>query len=545
MIDKRINIRANTTTIIIALGLFAFGLSALQNISTTLLLSKSKYQFNDDSNLDIVSNAPPAAGLRRKDKSLCPTPRSNYHPRYIPDHPDKEDIYSGMWWQSISQMNKHNYSQTSNLEGITFDAYFVAPRVLAPIDWLDLNVEHLSLYAKHFANFDDWGVDGVRMQNRVEEIFRRYIDQMVVLDVKKGESTSASSTCRHVTSSWVAKQSAIQQTIIIIPLLASSNDNDTYALRVRILQAAATIASLWMAGFPRVVIVGVSNNERMASQKIFDMLQSHIQIRFMELEYVEVTSGRQSNEDGSSSGGDCFTSYGCDNVPRLALGKFQQVIRQYQNQMKDDSNEREEHDDDADIHSWLGKDPLRWHNVYYTEPDLILHMRPEVTPSLASRLTKGHVIAAHRLNVLPHMDQFEDIYQNATSSVRPKMEGQLLPSKGTFASIHPLGGHSTHSSSSSDNTVCCDQGRFYPSNIHNPTNNIKAISEYGCRNWDYCGFADLGDYNNWTLVMERHRFLVNYNLMAYNMESGTGLPLVAAQQRICSVKRGKDITCAR
>ena len=94
MIDKRINIRANTTTIIIALGLFAFGLSALQNISTTLLLSKSKYPFNNDSNMDIVTNAPPNRLRIRKDKSLCPTPRSNYHPRYIPDHPDKEDIYS-------------------------------------------------------------------------------------------------------------------------------------------------------------------------------------------------------------------------------------------------------------------------------------------------------------------------------------------------------------------------------------------------------------------------------------------------------------------
>ena len=67
-------------------------------------------------------------------------------------------------------------------------------------------------------------------------------------------------------------------------------------------------------------------------------------------------------------------------------------------------------DDAATTSAWLGEDPSRWRHVYFTEPDLILHVRPGILPRLVDELEKGSVVLApHRLNPLPHLRQFADV----------------------------------------------------------------------------------------------------------------------------------------
>ena len=440
----------------------------------------------------------------RKEEALhhshhCPIPRTNYTVSFIPDHQyvrGRDDIYSGMWWQSIGQMNQADYSQVSNKEGITFTAFKHANRVMGTVDWLDLSVEHVSKYAKHFAALKI-------LQPRVEEILENYIKRLASLE---------SSACRHATSSRLANLPAINTTIVILPLFTSSIE-DTYANRILNLQVAATIASLWISGFPRINIVGVSNRERMASMNIFDMLHDHMNIRSMELEYVQIYNA---------------TDQEIRNVPRLALSSFQQMYRQYQ----DDQGTY-----GYTVSSWMGEDPSRWKNIYFSEPDLILQLRPDAVLSLGHELKNGNVLAPHRLNLLPHLQQFEDIYHNATEDIIAKMEGMLVPSMGNFAAIHQL---------DETNMVCCDEGKFFASNVENPQTELRVRKDkrIKCRtHYDYCGFSKEGDYTNWAQTLEKHKLLIYHHLMS--LEFGTGVPLAGASQRSCTPRRGQAVTCER
>ena len=144
------------------------------------------------------------------------------------------------------------------------------------------------------------------------------------------------------------------------------------------------------------------------------------------------------------------------NVPRAAMVRFQMAIRQYR-RMKEEGNNNY----DTLISSWLGADPSRWQHIYFTEPDLLLHIRPEAVPLLSDELKKGNLLTAHRLNPIPHIQQFYDMYKNASSSIAAKMEGQLLPNMANFAAIHQLDEVS--------GDACCDQGKNYPSNRDDPS----------------------------------------------------------------------------
>eukprot|EP00571_Detonula_confervacea_P000278 CAMPEP_0172330532 /NCGR_PEP_ID=MMETSP1058-20130122/61450_1 /TAXON_ID=83371 /ORGANISM="Detonula confervacea, Strain CCMP 353" /LENGTH=409 /DNA_ID=CAMNT_0013047747 /DNA_START=163 /DNA_END=1393 /DNA_ORIENTATION=+ len=408
-----------------------------------------------------------------------------------------------MWWQSFDSMLLTNYSQVSNLEGISFSSFKNANQVLSTVDWLDLAVEHLSKYAKHFATWGNDGEIGLSIQNRVAEIFEQYIESVAL------------ESC-HSASSSTAKQSAVQSTIAILPLRVSSTE-DTYASRIIRLQTAATIASLWNGGFQRAVVVGVSERERIAAENAFRLLKTHLATRPMELEYAQINE--LTKKDLKNVPG----------VPRAALVRFQKIVRQHRAMKKNKTKTNN------GTSSWLGADPSRWQHIYYTEPDLLLHIRPEAVPSLSNELNRGNLINAHRLNLLPHIQQFSDIYENANTSIATKMEGQLLPNMANFAAIHQL----DHVAGD----ACCDQGKFFPSNVDNPNKRVSPRKITKCRtNWVYCGFSKTGpSYGNWSSILEKHKLLVTHPFLS--LERGTGLPLAYSGQRVCVPKRGPAATC--
>ncbi|KAL7481863.1 hypothetical protein ACHAWX_000161, partial [Stephanocyclus meneghinianus] len=297
--------------------------------------------------------------------------------------------------------------------------------------------------------------------------------------------------------------SAVQSTIAILPLRVASLENHSDVRFLR-LQLTATLASLWAAGFPRAVVVGVSHNESVVSKESFSLLRERLKTSFMELQYVQIDT-----KDFAL-------------VPKAALVRLQEIIAQSKI-----AKDRGTYHDNVAL--WLGNDnPSRWKYIYFTEPDLILHLRPEAIPALSIELEKNHILNAHRLQPLPHMKQFSDIIDNIKSS-QPEAASilcnKVLPNQASFAAVHSL--------NPSSGDACCDQGKFYPSHLDDPASPAK--KDEHCWLWEFCGFIGNANHSDWNAVVKRHSLLLVHPFLS--LERGTRIPLVHHGQRVCTPKR--------
>lgn len=468
-------------------------------------------------------------------------------------------------------MLRTNYSQVSNREAITFKSFGNANEVLATVDWLDMSVEHLSKFVKHF---ESWGVRGdddddndntvLAIQRRVAEIIEQYVERSKVSCHQRELVSSDSDDDNNAQS----QLSAASSTIAILPHHVSSEEG-TYNFRMATLQIAATIASLWNIGIRRAIIVGVNNSTRLSAIRTKEMLKGHLNKRDMELEYVPIIAGDDEVTKKKKSGK--------VNVPMEAMVRFQVVYRRWYDTSNTTSSasitkrhnrhQHQYHQQQHEITLWLGEHPSRWEHIYFTEPDLILHIRPEAIPDLSAQLEKGNILCAHRLNPLIHMRQFSDVYEkilrnnnnnnaNATTTTTSEknedakmMEGHFLPDQGNFASVHSLDG------TSGDN-ACCDQGKFYPMNREDPSKMLRVRKIGWCKvNWVYCGYDSRSkrvggnnsnkngnNYSDWSNVLEKHELLTMVPFIS--LERGTGMPLVHGGQRACVPKRGRGVVAA-
>ena len=172
-------------------------------------------------------------------------------------------------------------------------------------------------------------------------------------------------------------------------------------------------------------------------------------------------------------------------------------------------------------------------------------------PSLVRQLDQGRILTAHRLQPLPHIQQFLDIIvdggnvtqQQAQSDSKNNSHSKLityfnhnaLPNNGPFHTdtIQLLNPHKKH---------CCDQGNFFPANTNNTNEPLRPRKHpHGCPStYELCGFRNKKwghDYSNWTYMQRAHQFLVNYTLIALEEGYGTGVPLVHAHQRVCRMQK--------
>eukprot|EP00984_Skeletonema_dohrnii_P016009 scaffold7018_cov109-Skeletonema_dohrnii-CCMP3373.AAC.1 len=356
-------------------------------------------------------------------------------------------------------------------------------------------------------------------------------------------------------SSSAAAAASVQHTIAILPIRiqsASSNPqhnigNYDYNYNLTILQTTATITSLWKQHFPRIVIAGVSPNEHAAFQEIKKVLQQqgHLQlIPTVELAYVHMEG---EEEDWN-------------NVPQMAMLEFQRAIRESRREMDvigrnndvdgvdidNETNEtRTSSTTDSErsnnfVQSWLGTNPKQWKHIYFTEPDLILQTRQMALPSLVQQLNKGWILTAHRLQPLPHMRQFDDIVDTAietnNAALVRYLSQKLLPD---FGSFH----HANITSLDPYRVSCCDQGNYYPANVDNPKVPVKARqAPFHCPGtFELCGFQKNVVSRRKSMVsreamLEAHKFLMEYDLIALEEGYGTGVPLVHSHQRVCRVQ---------
>ena len=435
--------------------------------------------------------------------------KSEYKVNFIPRSEIRDDIYSGMWWQPIDTMLKTNWTQVGSKEAVSFKAYKQMHRsskhVLATSDWLDMNVEHVSKYVKHFqhqrllSSSDD--PSGQRILTRVGEILEIYIN------------TTSMRSYHH---DRIDSNSAVQRTIAILPLRAASTKFFDFELVT--LQAAATVASLWNVGIRRIVVAGVSKNEQRAYGDILELIQPHQKIRRIEIGYVDMGNDYK------------LTEKDFNNLPRLVNIQFQRAMQMHRSNDSRQGNKKL-------ISSWFGKELSQFEHIYFSEPDLLLHIRPEAMPELSRQLAEGNLVGAHRLNLVPHINQYQDIYDEVMDEgIRLKMETQLLPNLATFGAVHTLDGNA--------GDVCCDQGKFYPTNVDDPSISVSVRKDLACPdNWVYCGFAKMWNVKNvtWADYVEKQRLLARTPLIS--LRDGTGLPLAYSSQRVCIPKRGPNARC--
>jgi len=383
------------------------------------------------------------------------------------------EYYSGMWWQNKDYFLSTNYdNDIVALEQASFRLFYSrTEKVRLVRDWLDFSVEHLSKYIKHMITMKE-----AVIQETLIDIVQEYIRRTSYFNVQHPPNSVVSST------------------IALVPFRSSRGQQP-----ILVTEMAATLASLWQIGIPRALVVGLSQEEEDASQEAFALLQDKIAIHPMELAYV--TYFNASDDDRKL-------------VPRLALTGLQKVMRQSLENSTDGTNE--------EVEAWLGSDPLRWKYVYFTEPDLLLHTRPDALDGLSKALQDGLIMAAHRLEPIPH---YRNYPLDRNSTIRSAMDSKVIPDSGVFAAIHevdPMLGHS-----------CCDQGKFYPSNRENPQEVERVIMKGRCPDvWTLCGFSrEDKDYGNLTVILEEHNRLLGYPL--FTIKGGTGFPLAGSSQRVC------------
>lgn len=410
--------------------------------------------------------------------------------------------YSGMWWQNRTVFLTMNFDPLSNLEGASFLVFnrhekrrgqSVAGGLRMTRDWTDLSVEHLSKFVKHldWASGTKGGEDLTFLRKRTCDIIEDYISRV--------EPMAFVNTRPDL---------AVHSTIALLPY-RTSGSKATGECNLNLLQLTATIASLWRVGIGRAIVVGVSDNERKHAAAAFASLQEKLNLQPIEVAYVQ-----HDNATGAEM----------KNVPKLALQGLQHAMR-------GENRTAEE------VQEWLGPDPLRWQHVYFSEPDLILKTRSTALSALSRALNQGKVLAAHRLEPLPHALDFagntkSGSFLNNSKNNNNNNNPFVLPDFANFSTIHTL----------HDTDVCCDGGNFFPANAANPTVPEKSRRDGKCPGiWPHCGFGRPGkNYSDPTVIAETHKRLFGYTF--FRFEDGLGLPLVGANQRIC-IPRNGPATC--
>ena len=255
-----------------------------------------------------------------------------------------------MWWQEKSHFLATEWVHFQTLETASWKA-FRNQRVRKTRDWLDLSVEHLSTFWKHFHHDQDER-DVLAFQT-IEASLENYV--------------------RNASALYVSEKSAPFSTIAILPFLGSNTTGHNLPEKA----LAATLASLWQIGIGRGVVVGPTASEEQVARRVFASLNKKMTLRSMELEYIMAANA---------------TKRDLKMMPRVALRGLQLAMR------GNHSLERQR---------WLGSgDTDKWKFVYFSEPDLILHARPSAMNALTIIMNEGKTLSGHRFQPVPHQQSF-------------------------------------------------------------------------------------------------------------------------------------------
>jgi hypothetical protein len=314
--------------------------------------------------------------FQKKKKSPLPPPQlQNQQLQPQPQHNgflppatlSQFDMYGAAWWQSIDRFMQDDYQRMWTLEDGTFRPIYAAGNgsldVRMTVDWLELAVEHLSDYHR---------------------LLDTNASQHVIAQLEAYVSATTTATTTTASSSFnTTTTTAMQSTLAVLPFQACIKD-ERVELRVNgnfcTTALAATIASLVRQGVGRVIIVTSYDDQSLVQDAIGDLARRvATTTTIVVIPTNIITVGKWQH------------------MPKTALVGLYEAWR-VQNT------------------TWLGNNNSRAtiKYIYFTEPDQIL-IGQLSTSAMQSTMDRHHILVPHRLEVMPHEDDFRHI---ETASVK-------------------------------------------------------------------------------------------------------------------------------
>jgi hypothetical protein len=295
--------------------------------------------------------------------------------RFLPPETlSRAEIYGAAWWQSIDRFMQDDYSRVRTLEDGSFRPIYNAGNgtldVRMTVDWLELAVEHWSDYHRL--------LDTNASQYVIAKL-EDYVSATITAFSSTTTTSSSSSSKKkngHNTASTTTT-TAMQSTLAVLPFQACSNDKRvSYRVSGKFCPTAlaATIASLVRQGVGRVVVVTSYDAQSSVQDAIGDLARRFAPTTQIVAIPTDIISGGMFKQ----------------HMPKTALVGLYKAWR-VQNT------------------TWLGHNPrANIKYIYFTEPDQILIGQLSMA-AMQSTMDRHHILVPHRLEVIPHSDDFRDI----------------------------------------------------------------------------------------------------------------------------------------
>lgn len=366
-----------------------------------------------------------------------------------------------MWW-ATRELAEQLHPPLIIYASSSYNAFNTAgpANVVLTQDWLDLSVEHLSAYIKMMPQT-------VETNKIYTTILKQYIDRVMA------------------SPQFPATDDVINSTLAMLPIYVSEKHwNDTEqessSSSFDVFSLAATVASLWRLGIPRVVIAGNTEHESNMVKQMRALLGKAV----MEISYVQYPV--ELNKNGLILG------------PVLAVRLMRLALT---GGLRHDGTEQQK---------WLGDNATRWKYIYFLEPDLPLHTRPQALTALGKQMKlHNKVLAAHRLQPIAHAVDFssEEFAQDVVPNDEDSKLGEMQDL--TFAD------------------GCCDWGNFWPGaeGLQSP----QFWYEIGFRPYDTR--RKLKKLNDSVAFKKRNERLMAYPMI--RLKEGLRVPVVSQHARVC------------
>ncbi len=378
---------------------------------------------DDDDDINSRSNNDFGGGedeiVATKDTTMASETRQVFWLDELQFDSHKSDYYSGSWYLPVERLDAAPAEKINNLESASHVAFYPnSKHARMSVDWLDFSVEHLSRWIKSFDMFAKHHNDIA--VNRLVANLEKYIQDTPERTKALLSASESERPLLHPTLAVIAASSLLD------------NRSDVSIERSRKATAAmlgATIASMLRAGFGRIILTVVNEEDLRAVRESLDLIGKQYAdrqdwITDTELGYVFVDEELYK------------TPLVPFNRPKAAVYGIQQALNGNFN-----ASYTEE---------WLGKTnkPDYWKYVYFTENDLILQTRPASLPGIHNELEQGHALFPHRLEAVPHKLDVTD------ENGKVYNQDRFLPADGKFSNIMDL---------DADKDMCCDGSNDRPS----------------------------------------------------------------------------------
>lgn len=402
--------------------------------------------------------------------------------------------YSGMWWMRGDLFQRMPVENITYLEHASFMAFETGGTnaVAMTVDFLDFSVEHISKFIEHFVELEKPHTRAIEFPFRsLSAMLRKYQSKVKHSSVFDDQSRKLGNETLAIVRLFETDP-GLEDWSETIAYLDDSKSPDTREEQLAVIQMhvlASTLVSLQQIGMGRAIVMGRQRLAPAAVKAAFAIVRQNAGSRkdAMEMVYVCAFDAMQPTNRTESFW-----------VPRFALERVQRALAGRLSEIE--------------ARAILGSDPSRsWRYMYYTDSDLILHTRPEALRAIRGQLEKGRVMAAHRMQHLPHRTDFP-------SHDEP---GIFLPNIGSFALFHDL---------DPAHDACCYASKDAPGKdvvVKHPCNSL----------WHHCGFSHWQkDVDPMKMYVNHHR-LWPYPMIRYI--DGLGVPVVSNHGQVCvPVKNG-------